>query len=80
MELLVANKIGGKYQRSEEFEDKDGYYLKKDLLRTPKAPNAFALFVKDNYKTFRTPGTTHKNTMEVLSLQFSQTKISKPAA
>ena len=72
--LFVAKKIGGKYQKSEESQNKQKD--SKNLLQTPKAPNAFALFVKRNYKTFRTPGTTHKSTMEVLSLQFSQTRIS----
>ena len=75
LELFVASKVGGKYKKSEgcqkDFEEH------KNLLRTPKAPNAFAMFVKDHYKMFRTPGTTHKNAMEALSLQFSQTKINK---
>ena len=74
LELFVASKVGGKYKKSEAYNDsKDS----RNLLQTPKAPNAFAMFVKDNYKTFRTPGTSHKNAMDALSLQFSQTKINK---
>ena len=75
LELFVASKVGGKYKKSGEQKGKQNG--SENLLRTPKAPNAFAMFVKDNYKTFRTPGTTHKNAMEALSLQFSQTKINK---
>ena len=75
LELLVASKIGGKYKKSDAHNS--NHKDSNNLLRTPKAPNAFAMFVKENYKTFRTPGTTHKNAMEALSLQFSQTKISK---
>jgi len=75
LELLVASKIGGKYKKSDAHNG--NHKDSNNLLRTPKAPNAFAMFVKENYKTFRTPGTTHKNAMEALSLQFSQTKISK---
>ena len=73
LELFVASKVGGKYKKT---DDVGKQILEPDnLLRTPKAPNVFALFVKDNYKLFRTPGTTHKSAMEALSLQFSQTKI-----
>ena len=80
LELFVASKIGGQYKKSEKThgDPHDPYEMDtKNLLRTPKAPNSFAMFVKDNYKTFRTPGTTHKTAMDALSLQFSQTKINK---
>ena len=76
LELFVASKVGGKYKKSEAY-DGNPKWESKNLLQTPKAPNAFAMFVKDNYKVFRTPGTTHKNAMDALSLQFSQTKINK---
>ncbi len=42
---------------------------------TPKAPNAFALFVKDNYKLYRTPGSKHADVMKTLSSKFSAAKI-----
>ena len=53
------------------------YELREDVggLQTPKTPNAFARFVKDNYKHYRTPGSTHKDAMAVLSQQFASTKI-----
>jgi hypothetical protein len=40
---------------------------------TPK--NRFAAFVKENYKSCRTPGKTHAEAMKALSLQFAQTKL-----
>jgi len=43
----------------------------------PKAPNAFALFVKDNYKLHKQPGVSHGDVMKLLSTKFSETKISK---
>jgi len=43
----------------------------------PKAPNAFALFVKDNYKVYKQPGVSHGDVMKLLSTKFSATKISK---
>jgi len=43
----------------------------------PKAPNAFALFVKDNYKVYKQPGVSHGDVMKMLSSKFSATKISK---
>eukprot|EP00090_Calanus_glacialis_P017283 TRINITY_DN26948_c0_g1_i1.p1 TRINITY_DN26948_c0_g1~~TRINITY_DN26948_c0_g1_i1.p1 ORF type:complete len:892 (-),score=270.16 TRINITY_DN26948_c0_g1_i1:95-2488(-) len=43
----------------------------------PKAPNAFALFVKENYKVYKQPGVTHGDVMKMLSSKFSATKISK---
>ena len=42
---------------------------------TPKKPNPFAEFVKENYKNIRTPGSSHKETMKTLSQQFAKTKI-----
>ena len=43
----------------------------------PKTPNAFALFVKENYKHHKKEGVTHKNVMEVLSLEFKKFKLNK---
>ena len=74
LELFVASKVGGKYKKS-DVSGTTMHAESKNLLRTPKAPNVVASFVKENYKIFRTPGTTHKHAMEALSLQFSQTKI-----
>ena len=45
-------------------------------LQTPaKAPNAFAMFVKENYKHCRTPGSSHKEAMALLSQKFAATKL-----
>eukprot|EP00095_Tigriopus_kingsejongensis_P002102 snap_masked-scaffold244_size240795-processed-gene-1.17 protein:Tk02102 transcript:snap_masked-scaffold244_size240795-processed-gene-1.17-mRNA-1 annotation:"conserved hypothetical protein" len=46
---------------------------------TPRAPNPFALFVKDHYKNVRTPGVAHKEAMHMLSDQFARTKIRRDA-
>jgi len=43
----------------------------------PKAPNAFALFVKENYKVYKQPGVTHGDVMKMLSSKFSAIKINK---
>jgi len=61
----VASKLNGQYQSS------------TDTLKTPKAPNAFATFVKENYKNYRTPGSSHKDAMSMLSKKFAEAKISK---
>jgi hypothetical protein len=46
------------------------------VKETPaKAPNAFALFVKENYKHCRTPGSSHKDAMALLSKQFAASKL-----
>ena len=42
-----------------------------------KTPNAFALFVKDNYKVYKQPGVSHGDVMKTLSAKFSETKITK---
>jgi len=44
---------------------------------TPKAPNPFAVFVKENYKNHKAPGVKHGDVMKILSAKFSETKISK---
>jgi len=45
-------------------------------LETPvRKPNAFANFVKDNYKYHRTPGTSHTDAMKELSKEFAKNKI-----
>ena len=44
---------------------------------TPKAPNPFAAFVKENYKNHKAPGVKHGDVMRILSAKFSETKISK---
>ena len=44
---------------------------------TPKAPNPFAIFVKENYKNHKAPGVKHGDVMKILSVKFSETKISK---
>ena len=43
--------------------------------KVPKTPNAFAAFVKENYKVCRTPGVKHADAMKQLSQMFKETKI-----
>ena len=45
--------------------------------KAPKAPNPFAVFVKENYGKHRAPGVNHGDVMKILSAKFSETKISK---
>ena len=45
--------------------------------QTPKTPNPFAMFVKENYKTLKKPGVSHGDVMKILSSKFAETKISK---
>ena len=66
LRLLVASKQNGKYELKPDCPDP----------KTPaKTPNAFALFVKDNYKHCRTPGSSHKDAMALLSKKFAATKL-----
>ena len=51
-------------------------FLSSSTQRTPRAPNAFAVFVKENYGYHRTPGRSHADTMKELGAKFSATKIS----
>ena len=44
--------------------------------QTPRAPNAFAVFVKENYGYHRTPGRSHAEVMKELGAKFSAAKIS----
>ena len=45
-------------------------------METPaRQPNAFAAFVKDNYKFHRTPGVSHTDAMKELSKEFAKNKI-----
>lgn len=46
----------------------------QDMGQTPRAPNKYALFVKDNYKHVRTPGVTHGDAMKQLSSMFKDLK------
>ncbi len=41
----------------------------------PKTPNAFALFVKENYKVHKKPGVNHKDVMSILSQEFAKVKL-----
>ena len=43
----------------------------------PKSPTAFAKFVKENYKVYRQPGTSHGDVMKIISAKFKEAKISK---
>jgi len=42
-----------------------------------RTPNAFAMFVKDNYKYHKKPGVSHKDVMASLSAEFSKVKLNK---
>ena len=45
-------------------------------METPaRQPNAFAAFVKDNYKFHRTPGVSHTDAMKELSKEIAKNKI-----
>jgi hypothetical protein len=66
--LHIMDKKLGKYVSYDQPNSTD---------RPPKTPNAFAAFVKDNYKHCRTHGRTHGDAMKVLSNMFADTKISK---
>jgi len=45
--------------------------------KTPKPPNPFALFVKENYKTYKKPGVSHGDVMKVLGETFKEVNIGK---
>jgi len=42
---------------------------------TPKKPNAFALFVQENYKIVKQKDMAHKEVMQTLSQKFKEAKI-----
>jgi len=56
-------------------QDKYVPYVQEDGKTPAKTPNAFAAFVKDNYKLVRTPGSKHGEAMKELSKMFAQTKL-----
>ena len=64
--VLYVNKMGGATSAT------PGRRLEQ---ATPKNPNKFALFVKENYKTVRTPGVKHEEAMKLLSQKFSTAKL-----
>jgi len=43
--------------------------------KTPKAPNPFALYVKENYKNYVMPGVSHGDVMKMLGDKFKEAKI-----
>jgi hypothetical protein len=59
-------------------DKKSGKYVPHHTtgMETPaRQPNAFAAFVKDNYKFHRTPGVSHTDAMKELSKEFAKNKI-----
>ena len=59
-------------------DKKSGKYVPHHTtgMETPaRQPNAFAAFVKDNYKFHRTPGVSHTDVMKELSKEFAKNKI-----
>ncbi|KAB0797630.1 hypothetical protein PPYR_08623 [Photinus pyralis] len=49
----------------------------KSVRATPKkAPSGFALFVKDNYATYKTPQLNHGQVMKLLGQKFNEVKVS----
>uniref|UniRef100_A0A1B0CII1 SprT-like domain-containing protein n=2 Tax=Lutzomyia longipalpis TaxID=7200 RepID=A0A1B0CII1_LUTLO len=46
------------------------------VVQTPvREPNGFAKFVKEKYKIFKTPQTTHAETMKILSQEFTKINL-----
>ena len=45
------------------------------VAATPRTPNPFAMFVKENYSSVRRPGVAHKEAMEALSKEFAKAKL-----
>jgi hypothetical protein len=77
MDRMVCGKCRGKFEllvnhKSSTTSQTPG---RRVVPKTPKAPNAFAVFVRENYKTFRTPGTKHADAMKGLSAKFAASKI-----
>lgn len=72
LELYIFDKRKGHYRQA----DQDDANADGKPPQTPKTPNVFAMFVKENYKTCRTPGTTHAQAMKAISKMFAETKIS----
>ena len=52
-------------------------YVTRPAPGPPKTPNAFALFVKENYKVHKKPGVQHKDVMTLLSQEFAKVKLKK---
>ena len=52
------------------------FLFARSQQRTPRAPNAFAVYVKENYGAHRTPGKPHAEVMKELGAKFSAAKIS----
>jgi hypothetical protein len=50
----------------------------KSVPVTPKPTKGFALFVKENYATYKTPDRNHGDVMKILGQKFSSLKIDKP--
>ena len=65
---LVTSNVGTNIKGTGE-NDSDNFVTPK------RPPNAFSAFVKDNYRSTRTPGITHGETMKKLSEQFAKTKV-----
>ncbi|KAF5281282.1 hypothetical protein FQA39_LY05168 [Lamprigera yunnana] len=65
----------GKFEVLINKVNKDGET--KSVPVTPKkAPSAFALFVKENYATCKTPQLNHAQVMKLLGQKFSEVKVS----
>jgi hypothetical protein len=57
--------------------ENEGMTLKAKTPRTPRTPNAFALFVKDNYAAIKSSRTDlpHAAVMKLLSAKFAESKL-----
>ena len=64
--------VNGKTVKSKTSENSAGAEPSK-----LKAPNAFALFMKENYKLYKQPGVSHGEVMKILSSKFSEAKMMK---
>ena len=75
-ELIVNGKVVESSSQQQLTVDSGSDHCTTPNLKSNVTPNKFAMFVKDNYKNCRTPGTTHADVMKTLSSQFAQTKLS----
>lgn len=50
----------------------------KSVPVTPKKVTGFALFVKENYATYKTPDLKHADVMKILGQKFSNLKVDQP--
>ena len=83
IEQKICGYCSGKFELidcNDKQEDKNEFTQassNRKKFETPKKPNPFSEYVKNNYKVTRTPGTSHAETMKQLSEKFAKTKITQ---